>query len=498
MRIHDLLVKRQQGLFLGRERESALLRRLLAESDAEWKLLHIYGPGGIGKSTLLRLFAEEVGPGRCILLDGSAGLATPDALLRKLQQELARMGVSFDDPGSDPKPESVMQQLNAYADAQGAVLVACDAFEKWRQIEPWLRDEWLPRLSPRVRLCTAGRFPLQGRWQGSGWNLLVHNVQLTPLSPENVAAYGRACGIAEPAAIEALKRISGGHPLALALASEAMLKHGLLDFERIHQNGVVQRLMSELLQDIGDPALHLCLEAAAVVRRFDQELLQVILGEPIPIDRFRALCRLPFMAARERYWMLQGWVRRWALADLKARKPCCYDRYRARACAALRRRSRQGPRRTPGRDGRSAAGEHYDGNSPDQAAPPSGAELAAPTLAEVSTSLRRALRRFDHLHLHAALVEPLRFLLGSQPAGSADAAASQLQARILRAVERLESGTEPERIDGEILCCAFLRKEGSHERAAERLNLSVPTYYRHLRLAVHRLAQELLRTASQT
>lgn len=685
MRIHDLLVKRQQGLFVGRSGEFALLQRLVAEPDAQWQLLHFHGPGGIGKSTLLRLFAEHIGPDRCITLDGNAGICTHQALLVRIQQELSRLGAWPDAAAAHLEPEEVTRWLNAYAEQQGVILLSFDAFEKWGFIESWLREEWLPSLSPKVRICTAGRFPLKGEWQGNGWNLLVRNQELPPLSLEDVAAYGRACGITDTAAVETLKRISGGHPLALALASEVIARHGRLDFERLHQHEVIQRLMAEMLEDIGDSSLHLYLEAATVVRRFDQELLQVILDQPIPADGFRALCALPFITGQEQHWMLHDSVRTWALADLKVRKPGAWERYRTRAFAALRTRREKHPEqraewlfdqlylsgdeflhglwfqeaehheerclseadgdrvewlyrtfmervigtrpgdqhlagllrpllrlvpeafrglwdgdrllafcaviplteesirllqqnpiaapiaeryepgqlqyyiglaghdpdlcegldgvfarlllralprrglvfnqilfrkwepylrlmgfeRIPWADGRSAAGEQYHGYALDlrteeqtakierlvaaQVASPPAAEGPVPTVTEVSSSLRRALRRFDRLHLHPKLVQPLCHLVGGEGADSADALVGRLQQRILQVVDRLAVGTEAERVDGEILRHAFLQKEGSHERAAERLNMSVPTYYRHLRLAVHRLAQEMVR-----
>src|SRR5580692_2874084 len=53
-----MLGERLQGLrrrsFVGRDREVALFRSALADSG----LLRVYGPGGVGKSALLDMFAD--------------------------------------------------------------------------------------------------------------------------------------------------------------------------------------------------------------------------------------------------------------------------------------------------------------------------------------------------------------------------------------------------------------------------------------------------------
>jgi len=698
MRIQELLLERQRSLFVGRARELDLLQDLVRRPGEDWHLLHVHGPGGIGKSTLLRLVAERIGRARAILVDGIWGFARPEDVLARVRQELVARGAMAAD-GTGSSAREVTAALNAYAAAQGGILLALDTFEKWNFVEDWLRDEWLPALDYRVRVCTAGRQRLLGPWQAGGWNLLVRHLELPPLAPCEVDEYGRRLGIPD-GALDDLRRISGGHPLALSLAGPLILRHGRLDGARSQVRALVQQLMGAVLADVSDPLLHRCIEAAAVLRRFDQELLEAALGEPVPADRFRALCGLPFITGCGEYWMLHDSVRQWVLADVKARRPGTYARLRERAMKAVDgRRSggygresewlfdqlylsgsdfmhdllfwheddlevqslsaqdadaveqlyrrylrasgrpadrggmlglirpllaltpesfgalRKGGRlmafcavvpltdrtvpvlachpvaaraaqcyapgkeqyylgvagydprtaggleslmardllrllprgglvlgqveetrwdgffrligfeRAPWLDAPCADGTVYRGYVLDLQTEPLHAKVlrllrgagsppsrgtgpaterpveprASPGPGQVPEtlvrSLRKALRHFDRLYARPDLVEPLRFLVGEGGEQEAGALTAQVQERIRRVVERLEAGSEAERRDGQILRLAFLEKRGSHERTAEQLHLSVPTYYRHLRLAVHRLAQELLRAA---
>lgn len=692
MRIHDLILERQRSLFVGRARELTILRDLVNQPREDWHLLHIHGPGGIGKSTLLRLVAGRLGGRRAILVDGSWGFARPEDVLARVRQELAARGAAVAD-WADGAPDDVTRALNAYAAAQGGILLALDAFEKWGLVEDWLRDEWLPGLDPLVRVCTAGRQRLVGPWQAGGWNLLVRQLELAPLSRREVAQYGQRIGILDEGALEDLRRISGGHPLALSLAGPLIARHGRLGGVQSEARALMQQLMGQVLADVTDPMLHRCIEAVSVLRRFDQELLEAALGEPIPAERFRALCGLPFITGYGEYWMLHDSVRQWALADVKARRPEAYALYRARARRVVDARIASGPvqpsewlfdqlylsgsdfmhgllfgqgdevemhglsareadeveqlylrylqstgrpahdrgvfalirpllaltpewfgtlrkggrilafcavvpltektvpvlaahpvaeaaarvyapgqsqyylglggydpdgasgldalmardllrllpqeglvlsqldearwggflrligsERAPWLDVARPDGTVYQGHVLDLRAErlhtkvlhllgaadtlPAGApppERSAESAADLSVAalaqrLRKALRHFERLYAHPELVEPLRFLVGDAAEEEAGGPAAAVQGRIRRAVAQLETGSEAERRDGLILRRAFLEKQGSHELTAERLHLSVPTYYRHLRLAVHRLAQELLRT----
>jgi ABC-type transport system involved in cytochrome c biogenesis ATPase subunit len=53
VRLGDRITERTTQRFVGRECELAVLERLFAD-DPPYSVVHVHGPGGIGKSTLLR------------------------------------------------------------------------------------------------------------------------------------------------------------------------------------------------------------------------------------------------------------------------------------------------------------------------------------------------------------------------------------------------------------------------------------------------------------
>jgi Mrp family chromosome partitioning ATPase len=76
----------EEHLFTGRERERATFRRWPVDDAAPPTILTVSGPGGVGKSALLRAFSRIASElGRPVLLaDGRAFPATPEGLLSAL------------------------------------------------------------------------------------------------------------------------------------------------------------------------------------------------------------------------------------------------------------------------------------------------------------------------------------------------------------------------------------------------------------------------------
>ena len=55
--LNELLATRRRRYFVGRLAETELFRAALGASEAPFAVLHIHGPGGLGKTTLLDVFA---------------------------------------------------------------------------------------------------------------------------------------------------------------------------------------------------------------------------------------------------------------------------------------------------------------------------------------------------------------------------------------------------------------------------------------------------------
>src|SRR5687768_14935047 len=70
--VADRLRQARRRRFVGRVGELELFRTALEAPEPPFTVLHVHGPGGVGKTALLRAFAEvAVGAGRvAVALDG--------------------------------------------------------------------------------------------------------------------------------------------------------------------------------------------------------------------------------------------------------------------------------------------------------------------------------------------------------------------------------------------------------------------------------------------
>lgn len=85
--------------------------------------------------------------------------------------------------------------------------------------------------------------------------------------------------------IEKLVRFSKGVPPAMSLASELILRSDDSDFpQQVEQHALIITLAGRLMREIAGTPLERYAEAASVLLKFDQELLQTVLGEPVPTD----------------------------------------------------------------------------------------------------------------------------------------------------------------------------------------------------------------------
>lgn len=344
VRIQDLMRRNEKEGFVGRARELAILRQELAGGNENWRLVHVHGPSGIGKTTLLRAFARESGI-ETLMIAGEA-CPTPDRFLNQLRERLIEQG--WEPPPASPSPDdaALAESLNMAAMSRQGLILFIDTYEACKPIEPWLRDRWLPQLAIDVRVCTAGRYPHGEEWlRAPGWNGLVHNLRLGPLNRQAVERYALSRGIAEGHVRESIERFSQGIPMALTLACDAAAQYGPdVLREGVWRRQTIHALCGMLLQDMKDSLEKRLLDAASVLRRFDQELLEAVAGAEIADEAFRALCKLPFIGfSDEGGWRVATAVREWVKTDLRSRAPETAELYESRALRALQVRLAAAP-----------------------------------------------------------------------------------------------------------------------------------------------------------
>jgi hypothetical protein len=143
----DRLAAARRQRFVGRTTERALFQSALAAPELPFVVLHLFGPGGVGKTTLLREFAYSASQlqARSIYLDSRNIEPAPDLFLAALQQAI---GVK--------SPDEIIPWLTAQT---GRTVLLFDTYELLSPLDSWLREHFLPQLPGDVLVVMAGRNP---------------------------------------------------------------------------------------------------------------------------------------------------------------------------------------------------------------------------------------------------------------------------------------------------------------------------------------------------
>jgi DNA-binding SARP family transcriptional activator len=318
-----------EELFIGRRAELDLFERWVVEVSAAPALLNLYGPGGVGKSALLRAFDREaVRTGRpVVLLDGRTFRPSPEGLLHALGG--VELGVA-------------VERLNS-----SRSLLLIDAFEVLGRLTRYFQEQLFPRLNAGVRIVVAGRYPLGSAWRTSnGARRPIRPLRLVRLSGDECRHYLRRRSITNARLVEQLVEASAGHPLALSLAADLVVQLGVRDIAAAPEwHLIVRSLVEQLLREVRNRDLRDLVEACSLVRHFDEATLAAIAGRDDVSSAFRRLCQLSFVRPTDRGLMMHDDVRRILAQDLRWRRPDRYNALRVRALAHYRERSRTA---TPG------------------------------------------------------------------------------------------------------------------------------------------------------
>lgn len=286
------LSRRDEARFVGRGEEMRLFDELFVP-EPPVSVVHVYGPGGIGKSALVRAVARagETRGWRPFLVEG-----------RDLP----------------PKPDALEAALAGARDEERP-LVVFDTYERLGALDGYLRGRLLPELSERAIIVCAGRRPPAAAWFQDGWESLVRAVPLRPLDDEGAGALLRSRGVEDAEDVRIIAAWAGGSPLALTLAAEAAasdepwrLDHAAAEPERVGM--LVRRLVDNEVA----PDRRAVLEVASMPRVTTAALLHDVLGESASFDW---LAGLSFAEPLRDGLTLHDLVRRAVRNELRTREP---------------------------------------------------------------------------------------------------------------------------------------------------------------------------------
>ncbi len=307
MSLRDRLREAQHARFVGRAEERALFADALGAEALPFHVLYLYGPGGVGKTALLREFQHAC--------------------------RRAEVPVRYlDGRNIDPSPEAFERAVERAELPGGRAVLLVDTYETLGDLDDWLRDTFLPGVSEDLLVVLSGRYPPGAAWRGDlGWREVTRVLPLRNLTRQESLALLDEEGV-PPSEHEAILRFTHGHPLALALAADRSRQDPAAPFVPEDSPDVVGALLGRFMQEIADEAEREALEAAAAVRVVTEALLAELLGRDDARDAFAWLRGLSFVETGPDGLFLHDLVRDVLAADLRWRRP---DRF-----AALNRTAR--------------------------------------------------------------------------------------------------------------------------------------------------------------
>lgn len=327
-RIADRLAAAGRGRFVGRAAELDRFRAALLAPEPPFVALHLHGPGGVGKTTLIGEFARVAGEcGRAVVrLDGRDIEPSPTAFVRACR---AALGLPEGEDTPPWPPDCVL---------------LIDTYETLAALDRWLRERFLPQLPARGVVVLAGREPPASPWRTDlGWAALTAFVPLANLSPEEGATYLAARGIGDAGRAAALA-FTRGHPLALALIADALGRgDDPAAFDPRGEPEVIRVLLERLVREVPSARHRLALEACAIARVTTEALIaEALQGDAPPGDDARALFawlrRLSFIEHGPYGVFPHDLAREVLAAEVRWRDRAAYIELSRRIYAHLRRR----------------------------------------------------------------------------------------------------------------------------------------------------------------
>ncbi|MFI9809524.1 hypothetical protein ACIHEJ_35195 [Streptomyces sp. NPDC052301] len=307
-------------VFTGRTAELRLLKELMLNGGRGCFVVWLHGMAGVGKSTLLRRFAEEA---------KAHGQVTHSVDLRH----------------ADATPEAFLAALKAQGPPEDAQVLLIDSAESLGPLEQWLRDVFLPAMPSRPLIVVGSRRPPSAEWRTDPqWWHALRSMELSGLDDAESALLLRHRGVDE-AEVPDIVRAAHGLPLALVLFADAREHADRSVAQRRFWElrdcpDLVRELLQLMLRESPSLAQTDALHVLALARVTTEESVRHALE--VPLAEAHALCTwlrgLSFVRSTAEGLVPHELMREALLTDLRWRGPEKYESLFARLHCQLTER----------------------------------------------------------------------------------------------------------------------------------------------------------------
>ena len=244
--LREMVAAERRRRFVGRTSELALFATALATDRPAFAVLHVHGVGGVGKSALLRMFADQA-------------------------RQAGRSVVLIDGHDVQPNQVSFAAAFDESAAAEPFVVLV-NSYELLSPLDDWLRTDFIAGLPAGSLVVLAGRRAPTAGWRDDpGWRGMSRTLSLTNLETEDAVAYLACAGV--PAAVrDPVAAATRGHPLALGLVVDVLAQRpDATPEDLLGDPDVVAALTLRLLEQAPD-ARHRAALATCAIARFTTEV----------------------------------------------------------------------------------------------------------------------------------------------------------------------------------------------------------------------------------
>lgn len=282
-RLKDILQQQRKKNFVGRQKELSFFESLLHEAQPSIHLLYIYGPGGQGKTTLLKQFADSC---------KEAAVPFIQIDCRYVDAHPAGFTKAFQAASPFKNKVDILTEIENY---DGIVILLVDTYEKLKPLDDWLRLEFLPELPGNVITVISSRTRLSTNWKTDpGWQSITKVFSLKELDEgESRQLLSRRNIPANQ--IQRIVDYAHGHPLALCIVADMFDQRRDSKFDPLDSPDIMKTLLDQFVQEVPSPAHKVALELCSLVHVTTEKLIEEVLAPQMAPELFNWLTTLTFI-----------------------------------------------------------------------------------------------------------------------------------------------------------------------------------------------------------